>query len=392
MGKKINLTSEKDLIKILKEASRIQKNINMRFEELADRTNLQATTMRGLFALRKPPLRTVLKILRALNYEIGEFSGAGLVEDGTSLLAFGLSIIKDDTGYILKADIRGCWALLNQYRGELNFDLIDRVVNKDKIRDWRNLVINTFRPHDPYREGEELPKTFIEFYLSGTPPDNHLHLSMHEGRVDNVGFKPHPRGNLHLDIDLTKLKANSSYVFDGQVLAEYLPNKKIFLFEGQTISMNYQTLKFDIDSIKPLAELEDEKGVYIKYYPDVRAEMGEGGFNSDEQDCENIKLEEVMLRRIKGDVKNLMMIKTHGTSMEPTIKDGSYIIFRPDENIYDGQVHVVVSVGLLKIKRLHHLPSRIDLISDNPNFSKEVAGKGDSFKVLGRVLLALDVI
>ncbi|MHB0774280.1 XRE family transcriptional regulator [Halomonas sp. WWR20] len=79
-----------------------------------------------------------------------------------------------------------------------------------------------------------------------------------------------------------------------------------------------------------------------------------------------------------------------GTSMEPTIRDGSPIaIDKGCKNIIDGKIYAIDHGGMLRVKRVYRLPlNRIRLVSDNAaEYPEEVHALGheDSPHIIGRV-------
>lgn len=88
--------------------------------------------------------------------------------------------------------------------------------------------------------------------------------------------------------------------------------------------------------------------------------------------------------------ENAACATASGTSMEPTIADGSPIaIDKGTRHIIDGKIYALDHGGMLRIKRLYKLPlGRVRLVSDNadeyPEETYSLMGP-DSPKIIGRV-------
>lgn len=57
-----------------------------------------------------------------------------------------------------------------------------------------------------------------------------------------------------------------------------------------------------------------------------------------------------------------------GDSMEPRLLDGDIVMFRAQDDVYDGQIAAVIIGDEATLKRLYHMPNAVQLISENPKY------------------------
>ena len=124
----------------------------------------------------------------------------------------------------------------------------------------------------------------------------------------------------------------------------------------------------------------------------VRAGAGEGIYNYVIETVDTISLDKSFFRtpintnKIKG-------ICVDGDSMEPTLRDGDYVLI--DENINFGTngIYAIQSGGQILIKRLQFkMDGTILIISDNDKYDKEVFNPKENqlpFQVLGIKILSI---
>ncbi len=124
----------------------------------------------------------------------------------------------------------------------------------------------------------------------------------------------------------------------------------------------------------------------------VRAGAGEGIYNYVIETVDTISLDKSFFRtpintnKIKG-------IQVDGDSMEPTLRDGDYVLI--DENINFGTngIYAIQYGGQILIKRLQFkMDGTIIIISDNDKYDKEVFNPKENqlpFKVLGIKILSI---
>ena len=124
----------------------------------------------------------------------------------------------------------------------------------------------------------------------------------------------------------------------------------------------------------------------------VRAGAGEGIYNYVIETVDTISLDKSFFRtpintnKIKG-------IQVDGDSMEPTLRDGDYVLI--DENINFGTngIYAIQYGGQILIKRLQFkMDGTILIISDNDKYDKEVFNPKENqlpFQVLGLKVLSI---
>ena len=124
----------------------------------------------------------------------------------------------------------------------------------------------------------------------------------------------------------------------------------------------------------------------------VRAGAGEGIYNYVIETVDTISLDKSFFRtpintnKIKG-------IQVDGDSMEPTLRDGDYVLI--DENINFGTngIYAIQHGGQILIKRLQFkMDGTILIISDNDKYDKEVFNPKENqlpFQVLGIKILSI---
>lgn len=124
----------------------------------------------------------------------------------------------------------------------------------------------------------------------------------------------------------------------------------------------------------------------------VRAGAGEGIYNYVIETVDTISLDKSFFRtpintnKIKG-------IQVDGDSMEPTLRDGDYVLI--DENINFGTngIYAIQYGGQILIKRLQFkMDGTIIIISDNDKYDKEVFNPKENqlpFQVLGIKILSI---
>ena len=124
----------------------------------------------------------------------------------------------------------------------------------------------------------------------------------------------------------------------------------------------------------------------------VRAGAGEGIYNYVIETVDIISLDKSFFRtpintnKIKG-------IQVDGDSMEPTLRDGDYVLI--DENINFGTngIYAIQYGGQILIKRLQFkMDGTILIISDNDKYDKEVFNPKENqlpFQVLGIKILSI---
>ncbi|MCG3698847.1 helix-turn-helix domain-containing protein [Aliarcobacter butzleri] len=178
----------------------------------------------------------------------------------------------------------------------------------------------------------------------------------------------------------------------GKLKTKDVINETICLIsENENINLNWlQTGKGEIF----ISEKEPKKNDY-NYNIDllnVRAGAGEGIYNYVIETVDTISLDKSFFRtpintnKVKG-------ICVDGDSMEPTLRDGDYVLI--DENINFGTngIYAIQYGGQILIKRLQFkMDGTIIIISDNDKYDKEIFNPNENqlpFKVLGIRILSI---
>jgi phage repressor protein C with HTH and peptisase S24 domain len=124
----------------------------------------------------------------------------------------------------------------------------------------------------------------------------------------------------------------------------------------------------------------------------VRAGAGEGIYNYVIETIDTISLDKSFFKtpintsKVKG-------IQVDGDSMEPTLKDGDYVLI--DENINFGTngIYAIQYGGQILIKRLQFkMDGSVLIISDNDKYEKEIFNPKENqlpFQVLGLKVLSI---
>jgi len=126
----------------------------------------------------------------------------------------------------------------------------------------------------------------------------------------------------------------------------------------------------------------------VRYFNNVNASAGGGGFGDDES-FEEIPIDEGMLAHIGGqsELKNIEAINVSGDSMEPTFGYGDIIfINRSRTNISRGGIFTISTEHGLFVKRIvERLDGKVDIVSDNKEYSVQTYDKSE-LNIIGQVI------
>ncbi len=130
--------------------------------------------------------------------------------------------------------------------------------------------------------------------------------------------------------------------------------------------------------------------VELPYLREVEFAAGDGRTQVIENHGRSMKFSLPRLLKAGVQPHNAACATASGTSMEPTIADGSPIaIDRGCTHVIDGKIYALDHGGMLRIKRLYRLPlNRVRLVSDNSDEHPEeiCSMMGDEApRILGRV-------
>ena len=129
---------------------------------------------------------------------------------------------------------------------------------------------------------------------------------------------------------------------------------------------------------------------YFEYIPMAKAHLDDGGgaFVLSEESKDYYAFRKDWLNKITTGMKNLILIRVKGPSMEPTIGDDDIVMLdKGRKRIYDGCIYAIGLGGLIYIKRMMPLGAggTVRIISDNPNFPNEDIDPCD-LRILGQVI------
>lgn len=105
---------------------------------------------------------------------------------------------------------------------------------------------------------------------------------------------------------------------------------------------------------------------------DVTASAGSGSFIDAENIKDKLSFSTKWLEHLGLNIKNAALLNATGDSMEPTIKDGSVLLIKLDEDeIKDGSIYVIQISGQTFVKRLKRDLKGIQVISDNLDYKEQ---------------------
>ena len=167
-----------------------------------------------------------------------------------------------------------------------------------------------------------------------------------------------------------------------------IPFEEIAYFAAKhSVSVNWILFNQKISSMVE----EEEKYYSLKVIDRINAYCGGGGFEDDNIDFSYIKLNKETLEKLGYSNSNgLEAIKVVGDSMYPTLKDKELILIDKNKNknknkYNSSSVFLVNTTNGLFVKRLKINGDKIDLISDNKEYSNLTLCV-DEVTILGKVL------
>ncbi|ARC76553.1 MULTISPECIES: LexA family protein [Bacillus subtilis group] len=85
---------------------------------------------------------------------------------------------------------------------------------------------------------------------------------------------------------------------------------------------------------------------------------------------------------------NLFYLKAKGTSMEPTIPDGSYVLVREQPEVENGAIAAVLVNGDTEatLKRIKRQGDMVILMPDNPNYSPFIITPDNPARIIGQAI------
>ncbi len=134
----------------------------------------------------------------------------------------------------------------------------------------------------------------------------------------------------------------------------------------------------------------------VKFFDDVNAAAAQGASMGQGDSGNQVQVSQSMIDLlIPGNPKkDLSMIRVHGDSMEPKIKEGDLILVSMSQDvIYDGSIYILRVGDVVYVKRVQRLPTQINLVSDNKAYAT-IAISGEELKqveVIGQVVGKINV-
>lgn len=163
-----------------------------------------------------------------------------------------------------------------------------------------------------------------------------------------------------------------------------IPYEEILEFCAiKKISVNWLFFDQAVDMLKA----ETEKFFQVRYFSDIRASAGGGGFG-DVGEEEYITVDEKVMHNMVGlGNTDLEAINVVGESMEPTLQDGSIVfVDKMETNINKNGIFIAQTLNGLYIKRIHQrADGMIELISDNSVYPPEAIHPNE-VTIVGKVV------
>ncbi len=134
---------------------------------------------------------------------------------------------------------------------------------------------------------------------------------------------------------------------------------------------DYQVLKDPIEDVS-----------YVNLY-DLPAHCGKGeAFLSPERVMKRIPVS----TKEFGVTADAFLVRARGSSMEPKIHDGDYVLAQEERDIsHPGQTALIIHNDVPKIKRITKVGHRYILSSLNPEFPDQLVLSRDRFRIVGVV-------
>jgi len=133
---------------------------------------------------------------------------------------------------------------------------------------------------------------------------------------------------------------------------------------------------------------------WIRYYPEVNVSAGGGAYENDDS-YESMEIPPYFLDMIGGkeNLKNVDAINVVGDSMEPTLNNNNIIFIDKSKNDLnkDGIYAFTTNYGLFVKRIQRRVDGKLDVISDNRDYPKQILDKNEIF-VVGKVISSLGKI
>jgi len=144
-----------------------------------------------------------------------------------------------------------------------------------------------------------------------------------------------------------------------------------------------------VDWIRTGEKNDDEDGTVPVHIMKYQAGAGKGIYNFEPQQTIMALSPELFPFVKEG---KAIAVEVIGDSMEPTLRNGDYIIITPDDEVRrDNGIYAIVVGGTVMVKSLQfQLDGSIRIISDNPKYATETYNPDESqveFRIIGPMRL-----
>jgi len=164
-----------------------------------------------------------------------------------------------------------------------------------------------------------------------------------------------------------------------------IPYEEILEFCAiKKISVNWLFFDQALDMLKE----ETDKFFQVRYFSDIRASAGGGGYGFDEKIQDTLGIDRKIMENMVGlGNTNLEAIHVNGESMEPTLQDGSIVfVDREQRDISKDGIFIASTTTGLFIKRVRQrADGMIELISDNTLYTPELIVP-EEVSIVGKVV------
>lgn len=127
-----------------------------------------------------------------------------------------------------------------------------------------------------------------------------------------------------------------------------------------------------------IGSIEFEEMINVPVYDSVSAGC-QAGIEADPIPVEYVSLPKRM-------AKGCVIINVHGKSMEPTLKDGSSVLVKLNEEVNHNEMGVFIYDDEPLVKRYKYFDGRYFLYSDNLEYPPREIREENSFTICGKVL------
>lgn len=133
---------------------------------------------------------------------------------------------------------------------------------------------------------------------------------------------------------------------------------------------------------------------WIRYYPEVNVSAGGGAYDSDDS-FESLEVPPYFINMLGGkeNLKNIDAINVVGDSMEPTLNSDNIIfVDKTKKDVARDGIYAFTTTHGLFVKRMQRrVDGKLDVISDNKDYPKQILDKNELF-IVGKVVSSFGMI